>query len=59
MVRAKTNVGTKTKAKEKKVRKFRIVMPFTYKGPKGNWKPKEHRRLGPGQEFPKLESGEI
>jgi hypothetical protein len=38
---------------------YRILMPFTYRGPRGQWKPKSHVRIGPGQELPKLESGEI
>jgi len=39
--------------------KYRIVLSFTYKGPKGKWKPNKFVRIGPGQELPELESREI
>jgi hypothetical protein len=42
-----------------KSKQYRIVTSFTYKGPKGNWKPPKYVRIGPGQEFPKLESSEV
>jgi hypothetical protein len=46
----------RTKRLEKK---YRIIMSFTYKGPKGKWKPSKHVRIGPGQEIPELESHEL
>ena len=60
-----TKARTKTKVEKKETivtrssTNYRILMPFTYRGPGGNWKHAQHVRLGPGQEFPKLESSEI
>lgn len=47
-------------AKATKVeKKYRIIMSFTYKGPKGTWKQSKAVRIGPGQKVPELESREI
>ena len=47
-------------AKATKVEKqYRIIMSFTYKGPKGTWKQSKAVRIGPGQKVPELESREI
>ena len=51
-------VREKTK-KSKVDTNYRILMSFTYKGPKGNWKPSKHVRIGPGQQIPELESHEL
>ena len=40
-------------------KKYKIVMSFTYKGPKGTWKQSKAVRIGPGQALPELESQEL
>ena len=55
-MRMEEQMGRTKKMIEKK---HRILMSFTYKGPKGTWKSSKSVRIGPGQELPELESREI